>query len=89
MGEGYGDFAATIIRMQDEKVRDYSMGAWAAHRNGGIRKYPYSTNMTVNPETYKTLDGPGYWGVHQIGEVRGLVFFLVPQLINNTRSTQR
>jgi extracellular elastinolytic metalloproteinase len=27
------------------------MGEWAAGR--GIRNYPYSTNMTVNPSTYK------------------------------------
>lgn len=24
--------------------------------------------MTVNLDTYKTLDKPGYWGVHAIGE---------------------
>lgn len=61
-GEGYGDFFATMIRMKDEKVHDYDMGAWAAHRAGGIRPHPYSTNMTINPDTYKTLDKPGYFG---------------------------
>jgi len=45
------------------------MGSWASHAKAGIRRYPYSTNLTVNPETYKTLDSPGYWGVHAIGEV--------------------
>ena len=67
-GEGYGDFLATMIRMKDGKVHDYDMGAWAAHRAGGIRPHPYSTNKTINPDTYKTLDKPGYWGgesIHQ------------------------
>jgi len=81
MGEGYGDFAATMIRMQSAEVRDYSMGSWAAHRDGGIRKYPYSTNMTVNPSTYKTLDGPGYWGVHAIGEVYAEMMFEVAEAL--------
>ncbi|KAK4054892.1 hypothetical protein OIV83_000816 [Microbotryomycetes sp. JL201] len=69
MGEGWGDALATLIRMHDVNVSDYTMGEWASSRSGGIRNYPYSTNMTINPETYKTLDKPGYWGVHAIGEV--------------------
>lgn len=34
----------------------FSMGAWAANREQGIRNYVYSTNSTINPSTYKTLD---------------------------------
>lgn len=45
------------------------MGSWAANETNGIRHYPYSTNTTINPSTYKTLDKGGYWGVHAIGEV--------------------
>lgn len=51
------------------------MGAWAANREGGIRNYIYSTNSTINPSTYKTLDKPGYWGVH--GSCR--ILYLFPQ----------
>ncbi|KIO19789.1 hypothetical protein M407DRAFT_82347 [Tulasnella calospora MUT 4182] len=69
MGEGWGDFLATVIRSTAE-YSDYPMGAWAANREKGIRNYIYSTNMTTNPSVYKTLDGPGYWGVHAIGEVQ-------------------
>ena len=36
----------------------FSMGAWAANRELGIRHYKYSTNSTVNPSTYKILDKP-------------------------------
>lgn len=56
-----------MIRMHSAENQDYSMGAWAANRAGGIRKYPYSTNMTTNPSTYKTLDAPGYWGGKPVG----------------------
>ena len=48
---------------------DYAMGSWAANIEKGIRNYPYPLNETINPSTYKTLDKPGYWGMHAIGEV--------------------
>ena len=53
MGEGWGDFFATIIRMHGKNPHDWTMGEWAAGR--GIRKYPYSLNRTTNPEGYKVL----------------------------------
>lgn len=36
-------------------------------------------NETVNPSTYKTLDKPGYWGVHAIGEVWAQILWVVSQ----------
>lgn len=42
MGEGWGDFLATTIRSSKD-YSDYSMGSWAANREGGIRNYIYST----------------------------------------------
>ena len=36
-------------------------------------------NSTVNPSTYKTLDKPGYWGVHAIGEVWAELLWVVSQ----------
>ncbi|BGP12654.1 hypothetical protein JCM10213_008791 [Rhodosporidiobolus nylandii] len=70
MGEGWGDFLATSIRMHDVNVTDYDMGGWASGREGkGIRYYRYSRDMDENPSTYKFLDKSGYWGVHAIGEV--------------------
>lgn len=76
MGEGWGDFIATTIR-STSKYSDYSMGAWASNLDRGIRNYVYSTNITVNPSTYKTLDSPGYWGVHAIGEVWAEILWVV------------
>jgi extracellular elastinolytic metalloproteinase len=78
MGEGWGDFLATTIRAT-RNYSDYAMGEWAANRPGGIRNYVYSLNETVNPSTYQTLDRPGYWGVHAIGEVWAEMLWVVSQ----------
>ncbi|KAG0216413.1 Fungalysin/Thermolysin Extracellular metalloproteinase 5 [Mortierella sp. GBA30] len=70
MGEGWGDFFATMFR-QDASHNyesEFDMGSYA---NGGqgIRRFPYSTSLKTNPETFKIMDGPNYWGVHAKGEV--------------------
>ncbi|KXN74711.1 zinc-dependent metalloprotease [Conidiobolus coronatus NRRL 28638] len=68
MGEGWGDAIATLFRQRKQfnRTQEFGMGEYA---NGGsaIRKYKYSTSFNTNPETYKTLNGPGYFGVHAIG----------------------
>ncbi|CAO3610248.1 unnamed protein product [Cunninghamella blakesleeana] len=78
MGEGWGDFIATVIRMRPEYKRDidFGMGDWS---NGGegIRKYKYSTNEKTNPSTYKIMDRFDYWGVHAKGEVWALMLYEV------------
>ncbi|CAO3599911.1 unnamed protein product [Absidia cylindrospora] len=70
MGEGWGDFVATILRMKPEYKHDidFGMGDWA---NGGesIRRYKYSTSIATNPSTYKIMDQFEYWSVHAKGEV--------------------
>jgi extracellular elastinolytic metalloproteinase len=78
MGEGWGDFLATTIR-STRNYSDYAMGAWAANSESGIRHFIYSLNETINPSTYKTLDKPGYWGVHAIGEVWAEILWVVSQ----------
>lgn len=69
MGEGWGDFFATILRMTANTTRDdiFEMGDYS---NGGrgIRKYPYSTSNVTNPSTYGYVRKPGYWGVHAKGK---------------------
>ncbi|KAG6332045.1 hypothetical protein ID866_7043 [Astraeus odoratus] len=78
MGEGWGDFIATTVRATST-YSDYPMGAWASNRVKGIRNYPYSLTEGVNPSTYETLDKPGYWGVHAIGEVWAEMLWVVSQ----------
>lgn len=38
-----------------------------------------SQDLSTNPSTYKTLDKPGYWGVHAIGEVWAEILWVVAQ----------
>ncbi|EGD86993.1 extracellular metalloproteinase 3 [Trichophyton rubrum D6] len=69
MGEGWGDFYATAIRLKprDTKNTNYSMGAWAANNPKGIRAYLYSTNLQTNPYMYTSVNS--LREVHQIGTV--------------------
>ncbi|KAI6127150.1 extracellular elastinolytic metallo proteinase [Pisolithus sp. B1] len=78
MGEGWGDFIATTVR-STSNYSDYPMGSWASNRAKGIRNFPYSIAREVNPSTYVTLDKPGYWGVHAIGEVWAEMLWVVSQ----------
>ena len=69
MGEGWSDFMATAIRLKqgDTRSTNYAMGAWVSGRPGGIRKFLYSTDMAVNPQTYSSVDG--LFEVHGIGAI--------------------
>jgi extracellular elastinolytic metalloproteinase len=71
MGEGWGDWFATVIRQNEKYVREsqFMMGDYSANNPLGIRKFPYTTNMTVDPETYGYINGAAYAGVHAKGEV--------------------
>ncbi|KAJ1915788.1 hypothetical protein H4219_004137 [Mycoemilia scoparia] len=77
MGEGWGDFFATLIRLKNYDTHDsvYTMGEYAAGE--GIRKFPYSTNMKTNPSTYDFLNRIGYWEVHSQGEVWAEILYEV------------
>ncbi|KAI9179441.1 hypothetical protein H9P43_004763 [Blastocladiella emersonii ATCC 22665] len=74
MGEGWGDVWSVLFRMRSAAMADRGFAAWemGKYANGGkvgIRKYPYSADLAVNPSTYATLNANGYWGVHAKGEV--------------------
>lgn len=68
MGEGWGDFFATITRVTENDNRDkiFEMGDYS-NGGSGIRNKPYSTNMDINSWTYS--DAPDQWGVHGKGEI--------------------
>jgi extracellular elastinolytic metalloproteinase len=69
MGEGWGDFMATAIRLKaaDTRAKSYPMGAWINNSPAGIRAYPYSTSLTTNPHVY--TDANGMTSVHAIGKI--------------------
>ncbi|KAF4430473.1 prepro-neutral protease [Fusarium acutatum] len=67
MGEGWGDFMATAIHTtsKDTRASNKVMGDWVYNNAAGIRAYPYSTSLTTNPYTYKSVNSLS--GVHAIG----------------------
>ncbi|KAF9774253.1 hypothetical protein IL306_007776 [Fusarium sp. DS 682] len=77
MGEGWGDFMATAIHIQPKDTRstDQVMGDWIYNKPAGIRAYPYSTSLTTNPYTYKSVDSLS--GVHDMGNYWATVLYEV------------
>ncbi|KAK8045599.1 extracellular metallo proteinase MEP [Apiospora rasikravindrae] len=77
MGEGWGDFMATAIRLKpsDTRKTDYPMGVWVYNDPAGIRSVLYSTSLTVNPNTYTTLNTLNE--VHDIGETWATMLYEV------------
>ena len=53
MGEGWSDAIAMFIlrRPDDTRQTDFTMGSYVINAAGGIRSFPYSTNMDTNPLT--------------------------------------
>jgi uncharacterized repeat protein (TIGR01451 family) len=60
MGEGWSDFFAliTTAKVGDRGAMRRGMGNFAIRQNtegGGIRAFPYSTDVAVNPQTYNNI----------------------------------
>ncbi len=68
MGEGWSDFYSLALLSQagDDVNGNYACGAYASYKIGGagdtdnyyfgIRRYPYTTEMSRNPLTFKDID---------------------------------
>ena len=74
MGEGWSDFFGMLLTMKasDVATTDRTIGTFMFNQdaNGaGLRPYPYTTDMTVNPMTYKTIDDVGITRPHGVGAV--------------------
>ncbi len=70
MGEGWSDFLGLILTMKpgDQGTDSRPLGDWLFNNPGGIRPYPYSTNMAINPHTYASSFN-GTSQPHGIGSV--------------------
>ena len=71
-GEGWSDWFALMFtaKVGDLGVNARGVGTFALGEiptGAGIRRYPYSTDMSIDPETYSFLAVSGE--VHDIGEV--------------------
>ncbi|KAF9531235.1 metalloprotease [Crepidotus variabilis] len=67
MGEGWGDTLANWFWQSSATTRDFVIGAYSFNVLGGLRGYPYSTNPTVNPLKFSSLNGRTE--THAVGEV--------------------
>ncbi|MCA9209020.1 MAG: M36 family metallopeptidase, partial [Planctomycetales bacterium] len=75
MGEGWSDFHSLMFAQKttDGKFDAYPTGNWVLGQSpsgGGIRRYPYSFDMSINPLTYGSFNG-GFPNneVHNSGEI--------------------
>lgn len=78
-GEGWSDYVALMMTTNwsttalndstvPRAVGNYAVGL--PNTGSGIRRYPYSYNMTTDPLTYANMDGTTTGGeVHNIGEI--------------------
>jgi hypothetical protein len=82
MGEGWSDWFALMLTMKpgDTGADARGMATFVINQDptgAGLRNYPYSTNMTINPETFNTVNlnqiadatGNMVTETHNVGEV--------------------
>ncbi|KNE72655.1 hypothetical protein AMAG_16416 [Allomyces macrogynus ATCC 38327] len=73
MGEGWSDMFALAVNVLDKQsiTRDTAMpfAPYVAGIQVGLRTYPYTSDMAVNPSTYSFLALDAYQEVHKAGEV--------------------
>jgi len=74
MGEGWSDWFGTVMTIQagDVATKARPMGTWLFREEptgGGIRDYPYTTDMSVNPMTYGSLPNSSLRAPHGVGSV--------------------
>ncbi|KAJ1342552.1 hypothetical protein BSLG_010696 [Batrachochytrium salamandrivorans] len=77
LSEGYSDAIAPIFMAKPEDTHNTEkvMGEYVKERPGGLRRYPYTTDMKVNPLTYK--DAIGEKDIHRLGTIWAAMLFEV------------
>ncbi len=95
MGEGWGDFHALLALSDADDAMmagnemfgtAYSATSYVASFTDGIRRVPYSTNMEVNPLTFKDIEISAE--VHDSGEIwASMLWDSFVALINDDRHT--
>lgn len=69
MGEGWSDLWGIMFKQRSYNSRNdvFPMGDYVYP--GGIRYYPYTSDMRINPQTFAFINGGDYSGVHAKGSV--------------------
>lgn len=71
MGEGWSDFFALMFTQiaSDTATTPRTIAAYASGKAEGIRRFPYSTDMAVNPLTFQAYNNDSAKQVHNTGEI--------------------
>ncbi|KAJ3072649.1 Fungalysin/Thermolysin Extracellular metalloproteinase 5 [Quaeritorhiza haematococci] len=79
MGEGWSDYVAVSFQMkpEDTRERNVGVGVYVTGRPSGVRRFPYSTSLEVNPHTYADLQRIAPGDVHSGGEVWAAMLYEV------------
>lgn len=79
MGEGWGDFMALAFHFKpsDNRNKAFALAAYLVDYAPGIRHYPYSSDLRVNPTTWSFSTQPDYArSVHALGEIWCILLFV-------------
>jgi uncharacterized protein (TIGR03437 family) len=82
MGEGWSDFVGLVILRKEGETSDgaYPVGQYVTNRpTRGVRRFPYSTVMSVNPLTFGQI--ANNTEVHAIGEIWCLMLWEMRTLL--------
>jgi hypothetical protein len=77
-GEGWSDFYALALTPGDGTVRDRGVGTYPLEQptdGGGIREFPYSPNLEINPVTYSKIADGNTTVPHGVGHVLNTVMW--------------
>ncbi|MEM9918292.1 MAG: T9SS-dependent M36 family metallopeptidase [Bacteroidota bacterium] len=77
-GEGWSDWFALVMQTTSDDVGEVGrgIGTYATGQpttGGGIRPFPYSRNMSVNPHTYQDINGVSV--PHGVGSVFAVIIW--------------
>ncbi|KAJ3212529.1 hypothetical protein HDU67_003756 [Dinochytrium kinnereticum] len=77
MGEGWSDILAwwATMKPSDTRASNRVLGSYVFNNPIGIRRFPYSTDMTTNPNTYAQLATLSR--VHDIGDTWSSIIYEV------------
>lgn len=92
MGEGWSDWWALMFTQQandlagDRRpIGNYVLGQ--NQNGGGIRRFPYSIDMAINPQTFNAFNADPFREVHNTGELWAQVLWDMNWLLINGIST--
>jgi extracellular elastinolytic metalloproteinase len=94
MGEGWSDTVAVYLTRKENHSKSESVpvGWYVLGENPGsgkgIRQYPYSTNLNINPHMFSALQN--VTEVHDIGEIwASMLFEMYWDLVNHFSDSYR